>query len=365
MSSELDSEWGSTQRADLPAGMVEQFVDALCEHLYEHDFNSLMRRVEAQLTEYPRLGTARQAQDDPVRFKQDPSLAFAPSTIRAIEYDATAEKINIEQAFFGLLGPNGPMPHHISEYINERSRHYQDHTWRAFVDLFHQRILSLYYRIWAASEPVTYLDRPERDSFTYYLSALVGVGDSVSAASQNAFPNDAVQGTLKSLPRALAGLYAQGVPTADNLAAIIGHYLALPVRIEEFTGDWLALDESYQLRLGDVVPLTGAQALGERVYNRTTEFTVVIGPVSHDDYLALKPGGEALESVNRIIKDYIGFEYQWRFRVLLDVTSVKEVTLSAAGEQQQLGWNSWLGGAEAALANAGQNFQSVEFKVSK
>lgn len=59
----------------------------------------------------------------------------------------------LEQFFFGLGGPNGPLPLHLTEYMRERQRNHADPTSKRFLDVFHHRLLSLFYRAWAEARP--------------------------------------------------------------------------------------------------------------------------------------------------------------------------------------------------------------------
>ena len=47
-------------------------------------------------------------------------MAFAPSTLSAFEEQAGGLPPRLEQRFFGLLGPNGPLPLHLTEHARER-----------------------------------------------------------------------------------------------------------------------------------------------------------------------------------------------------------------------------------------------------
>ena len=87
---------------------------------------------------------------DPVRFAQSPSLAFPPSTLENVQAGANGvPKVLVN--FFGLLGPNGPMPIHFTEYARERERHFNDRTIASFINVFNHRLLSFFFRSWAAS----------------------------------------------------------------------------------------------------------------------------------------------------------------------------------------------------------------------
>src|SRR3546814_13244173 len=41
----------------------------------------------------------------------------------------------LEQFFFGLGGPNGPLPLHITEYVRERQRNNADSTSKRFLEI--------------------------------------------------------------------------------------------------------------------------------------------------------------------------------------------------------------------------------------
>ncbi|MGV8763016.1 type VI secretion system baseplate subunit TssG, partial [Pseudomonas aeruginosa] len=65
----------------------------------------------------------------------------------------------LDQFFFGLTGPNGPLPLHLTEYARERQRNVNDATFKRFMDVFHHRLLTLFYRAWAeARRPVVVVD---------------------------------------------------------------------------------------------------------------------------------------------------------------------------------------------------------------
>src|SRR5262249_58227121 len=102
-----------------------------------------LRRIEGLSANRPRPGRAVRPGDEPARISQEASVAFAPSTLSACD-SSDGGPPRLEQRFFGLLGANGPLPLHITEYVRERLIHNGDPTPARFLDLCHHR-LSLFF----------------------------------------------------------------------------------------------------------------------------------------------------------------------------------------------------------------------------
>ena len=96
-----------------------------------------------------------------MRLAQEASVVFAPATLagcgagRGRTAGAAAAC-----SFFGLFGPDGPLPLHLTEYARDRRRNHRDPTFERFADLFHHRALSLFYRAWANAQPDRQLRPP-------------------------------------------------------------------------------------------------------------------------------------------------------------------------------------------------------------
>ena len=132
----------------------------------------------------PRWGDALRPVDEPVRLGQDPDLSFAPAPLASFELGQDGAPPRLQVRLFGLLGPNGPLPLHLTEYARERLRHAGDPTLSRFLDLFHHRFLALFYRAWAQAQPHVNRDRPNDDRFAVYVGAFVGHGAAGAARSR-------------------------------------------------------------------------------------------------------------------------------------------------------------------------------------
>src|SRR3954468_18520008 len=97
------------------------FLSNVAREPYRYDFYQTMRRLECLHAEKPRWGEALRPVDEPVRLGQDPDLAFAPAPLGSFEKDG-ARPPRLQVRLFGLCGPNGPLPIHLTEYIRERLR---------------------------------------------------------------------------------------------------------------------------------------------------------------------------------------------------------------------------------------------------
>ena len=208
------------------------FLRALERKPYQYDFFQTLRRIECLFPDKPRLGRALRPVDEPLRLGQDVSMTFAPASIAAFKHGRGGRPPRLLQSFFGLLGPNGPLPLHLTEYTRERLMHHGDATLAHFFDLFHHRLLELFYRAWAQAQPTVSLDRPAEDRFSVLVGALIGIG------TPRLRGRDAVGDFAKLFH---AGLLARQVRNADGLQAMLGSYFQLAVRVEQFAACWMTL----------------------------------------------------------------------------------------------------------------------------
>jgi type VI secretion system protein ImpH len=308
------------------------FFQSLEEKPYQYDFYQALRRIECLFPQLPRLGQALRPVDEAVRLAQEPAMTFAPSALTSFTRPADAPAPRLEVRFFGLLGPNGPLPMHLTEFVRSRSTHAGDHTLARFLDIFHHRFLALFYRAWAQAQPTVSLDRPEEDRFSFYVGSLVGLGE----ASMRR--RDAVDDHAKLF---FSGLLARHVRNRDGLVALLSGYFRVPVNVEEYTGHWMALREEDRTRLGAGGAGLGSGAvLGRRVWDRQHKICVVIGPLSLAQFEGFLPGGSALPRLVAWMRQYLCFELEWDVRLVLERTQVPRFRLGGFG---RLGWTTWVG----------------------
>lgn len=318
---------------DRPAIPRLNVAEALAREPSAFDFFQALRLVECCNLPQPRIGCSARPEQDPVRLGQDPSLAFAPSTLASFEPASANGPARLACHFLGLFGPNGPLPLHLTEYATERRRHVHDTTLIAFADVFHHRMLSLFYRAWSLSRPTVSFDRPEQDWFARYLASLFGMG-LPALCGRDAFPDRA--------KLSYAGLLADHTRNPDGLRTMIGDHFHLPVRIEEFIGAWLLLPLASRCRLG-TSPETGSlgrtAVAGSWVWSGQSRFRIVFGALTLIDYQRFLPGEPALAEVIAMVRIYVGDELEWELNLVLKKSEVPPIAL---GGPLRLGWTTWL-----------------------
>jgi type VI secretion system protein ImpH len=313
---------------------VLELYDALRAAPYSFDFFQALRRIDAINSERPRLGEATRLADEPVRVGQLPSMIFAPSTLADFQPASEGRAARLSTYFFGLFGPSGALPLHLTEYARDRVRNADDLTFVRFVDLFHHRMLSLYYRAWAQAQPTVGFDRPSADRFSAFIASLFGLGMSTLR------DRDGMSDLVKLH---FSGRLALQTRPAEGLRAIIADYFKLPVEIDQFFPQWVRLPQQSLCKLGEseATGALGATAsIGERFHVYHHKFRIRIGPMTFGDFKRLLPDGRSLSRLLPLVRNYIGDELAWDVMLILIKAEVPSVRL---GRDGLLGWTSWLG----------------------
>ena len=326
---------------------TQHLIDALIKAPERFDFFQAVRLIECINADKPRLGTSKKAADDPVRFTQPPELDFARSALASFRIDPTHDKPpHMAVNFMGLFGPHGPLPLHLTEYTRERLKHHHDATLADFANIFHHRMISLFYRAWANTRPVVCYDRPETDRFADYVGTTFGIG------AESLRHRDALDDRAKLF---YAGRFALQTKTPDGLQAIVSDILNTKTQIYEFVGEWMSIQPADQTRLGlqSAMAVLGESALiGASVWGCQHKFRIVLGRLSLTKYLSLLPGGQSLPQLIAIVRNYLGDELVWDVNLLLNSAQVPaEICLGTPAEPDmhslnghaQLGWSMWLG----------------------
>ena len=315
--------------APAPAG----FEQALRERPEAFELFQALRLIERAHPQRPRLGRSTRPVDDPVRLRHVPSLAFAPRSIEGYRPAAEGKPARLDSVVMGLFGPNGPLPLHLTEYAIDRRINSRDDTFSAFADIFHHRMLSLFYRAWADAQPTVQADRADEDRFGMYVGALVG---------QDRFGAPAPDGVRHGAARSHAGRLLSPARNAEGLCRLLEQAFAVPVRVVEFVAEWMRLPDEAHLHLGKggAATLGRTSVMGAMVRGCQQRFRLRIGPLDRATFQRLLPGGETLRELTALVRTWVGDEKAWDVQLVLDAGQVPTTRLGQAG---RMGLDTWMG----------------------
>ncbi|MFT4906221.1 MAG: type VI secretion system protein ImpH [Oleispira sp.] len=307
-------------------------------------FNTL-RFVDAKYSDVPRIGQAGKSTEEHIVLRQQPSMAFANTPLsHFIPANEDFEKDQLFNLSFGLFGPMGAMPYHLTEHAHNREHQYKDPTFARFADVFHHRMISLFYRAEANIQPCIEMDRPEENEFDLFIGALAGLSQlegNISTTIENQTAQSIYKNKWDRLYR--SGLFSMATRPADGLKSLILDFLQLPVKIEQLTGGWLQLAEEDQFNIGvfsNNNQLGINTNLGEKVFDVQHKFTVKIGPLSIEEFYRLLPNTDLFQQLREMIRLYSNDEHDWDIELELKSHHVPKFQL---GMQSQLGWTTWAG----------------------
>lgn len=307
------------------------------------------------------------AWDDParevVRLSVPPTLSFPPAEIARLELPAEADdeddpldygrepraQAKLAVRFFGLTGPQGVMPHIYTEHASHRARA-RDTAFRDFLDLFHHRALSLFYRAWERHHTTVPAERGEEDRIQHHLLDLIGVG------------TEEIRKRLVVPPGALAyyaGLLSMRTRPATGLAQLVGDYFGVPASVDQFVGEWQPIRDGGQVELGaDTLDAQlGAGVVGSAVFDPMSLVGLRLGPLTRFQFDAFLPGGPDHETLVQLARFYADEQVGVRVQLVLARDDVPGAQLSTMGAPS-LGFGTWLRAAPRT-----QDADDVQFTV--
>ncbi len=320
-------------------------ADVLFEEPYRFEFFQAVRLLERLAPQRRPVGRYGEPADEAVRFRTRVSLAFAPSQVHQLT-EATEEEgteagqpAQMMVAFMGLTGPAGVLPHHYTELLIERTR-YKDTALAEFLDLFNHRMISLFYRAWEKYRfPVAYEraggEVGEPDPFTEFLFNLVGLGTR-GLRQRQSFADEILL--------FYGGLFAQRPHSASAMAAMLGDYFGVRAAIEQFSGQWLKLEEESLTRLGgDHAELGVTAVAGSRVWDAQSKFQLRVGPLTFNEFVTFLPSGSAFQPAAEMTRLLAGMEFDFDVRLTLKAEEVPNCVLTTKAKRlPMLGWTTWL-----------------------
>jgi type VI secretion system protein ImpH len=274
-------------------------------------------------------------------------------------------------AFLGLTGPTGVLPPHYTALLMRRLRA-KDSSLRDLLDLFHHRLVSLFYRAGEKYRLPFAYERSRSVARSGDRATTGEPGDRVVARS----PDRATAGATEKVTRALYSLVGRGtaglrgrekVPeetflyygghfahhprSAAALERMLTDYFHLPVRVQQFQGQRLRLDEDDVTRLPSRQRPRGLNCrlgvdavLGDYVWDVQGKFRLRLGPLTYRQFRRFFPvGGDLLRPLSQLTRSYSGAEFTFDLQPVLKPTEVPRLRLGGKGDGgSHLGWDTWV-----------------------
>lgn len=319
-------------------------LDKLRAEPHKFSLFAALRLLEREAASKPRIGDALRTEQVVVRLSQPPFLNFAPSEIAGFRGDGGGTP-HLESWGFGMFGPNGSLPIHLTELAYERRRQYSDPAISDFINLFQHRMLELFYRAWADSDPAATHDRPTEDHFRLFLGAFTGLAAQDSRDRLAEVHDHAILGR--------AGLFGMQSHPAEALQKIVADYFELPVQVESFVGEWLDIPAAAQSRLGSrdgSASLGSGATLGQKSWQVQHGVRLIIGPLDYERFCDFLPGEKGRAAIEDILGLFGAGEWHWHLGFKLRRPQAPALRLGSAvgeGRPPELGWSTWLGNPPA------------------
>jgi len=309
--------------------------DRLFAEPYSFEFVQAVRLLQTFYPNRKPVGLFSSPDSEIVRFGARAVLTFPASEVHELdERPGRAPLMRVN--FIGLIGPLGVLPLYYTELVSERLRE-RDRVLRDFLDIFHHRIISLFYRAWQKYRFQVGFEQGRGDAFSQYLLDITGLGTKGLQRRQQIRDVSFLY---------YAGLLAQQPRSAEALRLILHDYFEVPVSVEQFLGAWYQLDESSQCNLEDAFEscqqLGFGAVVGDEIWDPQSRVRIVLGPLSLKRYLDFLPSGTAFKPLQSMTRFFAGDEFDFEVQLLLKREETPRLQLGAIGDEApQLGWVSW------------------------
>ncbi|TPI09603.1 type VI secretion system baseplate subunit TssG [Mesorhizobium sp. B4-1-3] len=300
-----------------------------------YDFFELLRRLEQRRGLFGHSGTAER---EPARLGQHVRLSFSARDVVKFQDAGDKAPARVAVANLGLLGPEGPMPLHLTRWVLDRlsqrwftgadAEQTSDTTFVDFVNILQHRMIALYYRAWADAHPAVQVERSVGGRVRAMLEAMAGIG---------------LPGTqdpeLDTVRLRQAGSLANQVDGAERLTLFLATAFKVPVEIKEFVAAWITIPKALQSRIGKAyASLGGGATIGPRVFSRQSRIELRVGPLGLDDFKSFLRGERRLALFKKAVRDMIGEALDVDLRIVLARDAVPAPKMGTI----QLGRTSWL-----------------------
>mgnify|MGYP001168715541 CR=1 FL=1 len=278
------------------------------------------------------VGEAISPATERIRFKARKGFAFPASDVTGISCGDDGV-VQVEVAHMGLIGPSGMLPHWYHELVLARETA-NDHAMGDFYDLFHHRLISIFYRAWKRNALLPQKKRDHSDVFSRHLFSFLGLG--TDGLRENLAASEA---TLLHF----CGEASRQGTSAATIARMVTAVFGVKADVEPFVPRVAALEPSDQATLGQANCRLGVDAVcGSETCDVQSTFRVCLGPMRYEEFVDLS-GVRKLRHLVSLVRFLSGLEYEIEIRLVLKKDEVPVCRLGCTSpEAPKLGHSIWM-----------------------
>jgi type VI secretion system protein ImpH len=258
---------------------------------------------------------------EPVRFRHDPSLVFHAGDVDAVQVKQSNGAIRavMTTTFLGLTGAASPLATVFAEDVL-RAEEAEETSLRGFYDLFHHRLVSLFYRTWKKYRFTAGFRTDVSDTFSRRMLSFVGI-DPAGAVPRRGL------GPLEVL--ALTPIVATRTRPARTLQIVLERVLPnTRIAVEPFILRRVQIREDDRCLVGKQNNVLGETfVIGRTVADRSGRFRVLVGPVDYPTFESLMPGGQAHARLRDVIFQFAPAHLEPELELILSTEEAPQFQL--------------------------------------
>jgi type VI secretion system protein ImpH len=276
------------------------------------------------------------AGSEPVRFRHDPGFGFHSADIVEATLVEPADApcyVELTTSFCGLTGAVSPLPPGLVEHLG-RDDNDDNAVQRAFLDLFHHRLLGLFFRGLLKCDLARGSEPDGRGRTLDWVLLMAGLA-----------PLHAERLTGLSRPQllSLAPLLVTYPHNVERIAVALRFILhdvlgGAELHILQLRGTLAEIEPGSRVRLGIDLRLGQTSTLGQRAPAPSSELVVHIMPLPPEACARLRPGGDRFAELSAVA----GLFCPETIRVSVELTPTNTPPARLGARGARLGRDAWL-----------------------
>jgi len=321
-------------------------VKRLLNEYFDFSFFQAVSLLESFYNiQIPQMHKTEHPEKELLKFSVIPSRTFPPNkgiSGLTIENEAPVKYL-MNVSFMGLIGPSGVLPewydfmayrrYHLiykSDYYNKLEK-YQEQEKQSyqyglvdFLNIFHHRLLSLFYLAWKNSQ----IQNKHYKKFIYSISAKPAYEKKQDKQ-------------LDILFSGFSRFFSQIRPSVHNIQTILSFFTQQQIQIEQFIPQLTPVSTNDQIMIGKRNNVLGnAMVCGNKVWDCQTKFRILMGPASFDDMLDYLPDHSRRPSkkmifLYKLVRMIVGQEYEFDISLVIKKGTIYHVELHKSKKLNQ------------------------------